>query len=276
MIKVINFHITMACNYHCRFCFAQNYKESELDFKDACRICDKIKDHFAEQGIADGRVNFAGGEPLLCKHIFELLDYCKAIGLSTSIITNGSLLTEQSIAWLGRSGVEMIGISVDSLDADTNIQSGRCTNRQKTLTADRLIQIGKAIKREGMRLKINCCVSRFNHRDDLSPFLSEVQPDRFKILRAYKLEGVNDSESIFVTDEQFAKFCERHKVHSPVLEDACDIECSYAIIYPDGQLLNNGGGQLIQVGKVLETSISNLFATMQFNQEGYDKRYSTA
>ena len=46
----------------------------------------------AEAGFA--KMNFAGGEPVLCPWLPRLVHRTKGIGFSTSVVTNGSLITE--------------------------------------------------------------------------------------------------------------------------------------------------------------------------------------
>ena len=122
--NIINFHITDACNYTCKHCFA-DFKMKDLPLKDAKKVIDSIEMFFRENEIDNGRINIAGGEPLMYRHLDEIIDYIAEKNIKVSIITNGSRLTEERIAaWSGK--VAMIGISVDAINADANIHIGRC------------------------------------------------------------------------------------------------------------------------------------------------------
>ena len=76
----------------CKFCYA-TFDDmrviNQLSKEDSFDILDKLK----QAGLQ--KITFAGGEPLLYKHIKEVIKYSKKIGLVTSIITNGSLLTNE-------------------------------------------------------------------------------------------------------------------------------------------------------------------------------------
>ena len=134
----LNYHITEACNFHCRFCFAK-YKHKKLCPALQLQAVSKI----AECGLFDS-INFAGGEPLLAPNICELIEYAKSKKLSVSLITNGFLLSDKMIESIVPN-LDMIGISVHSLNDKIKIKIGSCTNKQKVLTNERLIQICKKI-----------------------------------------------------------------------------------------------------------------------------------
>ena len=48
---------------------------AELTYEKACLVVDNIVRYSFKNGIQDGRINLAGGEPLLCKYLDELIDY---------------------------------------------------------------------------------------------------------------------------------------------------------------------------------------------------------
>ncbi len=138
MINVINYHLTPNCNYRCVYCFGK-FKKGVPTFEQACKIVDSVNDYFKKNHIVDGRINLAGGEPLSCTYLDDLIDYICECGIKVSVITNGSMLTEEKIkSWAGK--VEMIGLSVDSLKPETNRMIGRCCN-EKTISIEQLAQL---------------------------------------------------------------------------------------------------------------------------------------
>ena len=121
---VINFHITDACNYHCHHCFS-DFKMDDMPLDSVKKVIDSIETYFLDNEISNGRINLAGGEPLVHPELDAIIDYISGKGIEVSLVTNGSLLTEERIeAWAGK--VSMIGISVDAISSNTNIRIGRC------------------------------------------------------------------------------------------------------------------------------------------------------
>lgn len=90
-IQSVHWSMTGNCNYKCRHCFmsASSNKLGELSTK----ACLKIIDNLIECGITN--VSLTGGEPLIRKDFFELLDYMIENGfIIDSIYSNGRLITE--------------------------------------------------------------------------------------------------------------------------------------------------------------------------------------
>lgn len=79
--------ITGRCNLNCKHCYASQYRgEVELGTRDVIRV---LNDAYAE-GVE--HVNFTGGEPILRKDMFKILEECKNIGLSSSLFTNSTII----------------------------------------------------------------------------------------------------------------------------------------------------------------------------------------
>jgi len=92
-IPSVNFHLWEPCNMRCKFCFAtfQDVKQSilpkgHLPKKEAIEVVKKL----AIYGFK--KITFAGGEPLLCPWLPDLMKTAKELGMTTMIVTNGSRL----------------------------------------------------------------------------------------------------------------------------------------------------------------------------------------
>jgi radical SAM family uncharacterized protein len=81
--------LTYNCNLKCSMCpfWKRSYKDTSL--QDEKRIIKALYD----AGVC--LIAFEGGEPLLREDLPEILEYSKALGMSTSIITNGVLLSRK-------------------------------------------------------------------------------------------------------------------------------------------------------------------------------------
>lgn len=230
MTKTFNLHFTDFCNFYCKHCFVKK-NGKELSFEDIKIIGKKLADYKKENNI-NIRVNLAGGEPLLSKNIQSIIDYLCSIGLEVSIITNGYYLTDDFII-NNKNKLSMIGISVDSINHDTNIKIGRCCNNE-TLTKERLVHICKAIKDKGIKLKINTCVTSINKDEDINELLDIVNPNRTKVLRAF----CDDELSIYnISNDDWNII--KAKYNNVLFEDNDFMKISYLIIDSEGNLSKN-------------------------------------
>ncbi len=65
-------------------------------------------------------LGFTGGEPLLRKDLTELLAHARGVGLRTTLMTNGLLITERRARELVDSGLETVFISLDAANPKLN------------------------------------------------------------------------------------------------------------------------------------------------------------
>ena len=63
-------------------------------------------------------IYFCGGEPFLRKDFLDIVKYGKSKGLNCSTISNGYLINEDLAKQIVTSGIDSIGISIDSADRE--------------------------------------------------------------------------------------------------------------------------------------------------------------
>jgi MoaA/NifB/PqqE/SkfB family radical SAM enzyme len=71
--------------------------------------------------MADAYVPFlaiAGGEPLVSRHIWPVLEHAHKRRIHLTLATNGTLLTPETVARLKEVGVKYVEVSIDSMDPD--------------------------------------------------------------------------------------------------------------------------------------------------------------
>lgn len=109
-------HISPVCNLNCKYCFKS--VGGELTFDDARRFIDIVTQIYprADRYIVDMS---GAGEPLLRMDLlFNIAEYCKVLSnkylreFLPTVVTNGTLLTEDAVIRLQSSGV-LFGVSLD-------------------------------------------------------------------------------------------------------------------------------------------------------------------
>lgn len=149
LASTINFHINFKCNADCVFCYRPS--GAELPLEQQLELISLLVP-------TTNRINFAGGEPTLVKHLPRLLAYAKAQGLQTSLITNASVYLANPKKLLEvLPHLDMIGVSVDSIDEETNKKIGR-----PHFTEEQWFYLSLIVKLNGVSLKINTAVCRYN------------------------------------------------------------------------------------------------------------------
>ncbi|MDE7100497.1 MAG: hypothetical protein K2O05_01425, partial [Anaeroplasmataceae bacterium] len=172
--------------------------------------------------------------------------------IEVSMITNGFYLSNEFIKE-NQNKLSMIGLSIDSLNYDTNIRMGRC-EREKTLTKAEIINKCLLIKNIGIKLKINICITSNNKDEDFDDFFKKVNPDRIKILRV--LCNHNETlKSISISDDEWQIVQETFKKYTKIFEDNDYMKSNYIIIDSKGNMTKNN--LHVENNSIFHKSVSN-------------------
>lgn len=266
MYSCINLHFTDFCNFHCKHCFIKK-ENCELSFDKLKIIVDKIYKYFNNNSLK-GRINLAGGEPLMSRNIDSLIEYIASKGIDVSIITNGYYLDDLFIE-KHKTQIKMIGISVDSLNYNTNILIGRCS-KANTLSKEKLIYICNIIKKAGVKLKINTCLSKLNINENFNSFINEIKPDRYKILQMSCDDNDLKNKNNVISNEEAEAFLSRIE-YKYIYESADEMKKSYVIIDSQGNIsTNNSHTSIISI---FDYDLEEAIKLLNIDYENYIKRY---
>jgi radical S-adenosyl methionine domain-containing protein 2 len=230
----------------CKFCYAtfQDVKQSilpkgHLPKEEALKVVHLL----AKVGFK--KITFAGGEPLLCPWLPELISQAKRHGLTTMVVTNGSRLTEEFLI-NNKSILDWIAISIDSLNHETNLKIGRAITGNKPLSKEYYLELINRIKDLGYGLKINTVVNAYNKKENFINFIKKADPKRWKVLQVLPIEGQNDFkvDELIISEECFSNFVDAHKdIECMVPEKNEDITNNYVMVDPAGRFFDNSIGK---------------------------------
>jgi MoaA/NifB/PqqE/SkfB family radical SAM enzyme len=110
----VTMELTYRCNLACQMC-PQTKERSTMTnaFKNELATTDikKLIDELAQMKVKS--LTFTGGEPLLRKDIFEIIQYVKMKQMNCNILTNGALINERMAEGLVKTGADVVSISID-------------------------------------------------------------------------------------------------------------------------------------------------------------------
>jgi len=113
--KALQIHPTRFCNLTCLHCYSSSGPD-QREALGAPLLVDAITEAGAE-GYND--IAFSGGEPILYGDLRRLLEHAKALGMATSLTSNGTLLKGERLARL--EGVtDLLAISLDGVPESHN------------------------------------------------------------------------------------------------------------------------------------------------------------
>ncbi|ENM5933954.1 radical SAM protein [Vibrio mimicus] len=281
---VINYHITEKCNYDCHYCYAKWAKPNELhrNVDEMKRVLSKLAEYFLSPNpiqqqlqYQSVRLNFAGGEPFLLKQrLTDALDYAIELGFKTSIITNGHLISDEFITEHSHK-LQLLGVSYDACQYGVQKQIGRITRSGNVLSVERLKSIFQQVKRHSptTELKINTVVNQFNSREDFTALITDLQPNKWKVLRVLPVFDLIQT----ISDQQSEAFVELHQrvAHCMSVENNESMTNSYLMLSPDGAFFQNGNGSTgyFKSRPLITTSIDVALAEAGFDALKFAQRY---
>jgi len=111
----IQWHLTEKCNLSCRHCYQGERSTDEMPLSDirkvAAEAAEMVSAWSDDYGVDFSRsMNITGGEPLLRRDLYAVLDAIKKEGFDCYLLTNGTLVTKdaaQAFADLGLKGIQV-------------------------------------------------------------------------------------------------------------------------------------------------------------------------
>lgn len=277
-IPTVNYHLWRPCNMKCGFCFASFQDidshilpKGHLGREDSLSVVEML----AEAGFR--KINFAGGEPTLCPWLPDLVSRAWELGLTTSMVTNGSLMSAQ---WLDSVGgrLDWVALSIDSVDPNTLLRMGRTIRSGPMSERDYLCRIDM-LKERGIRVKVNTVVTRSNLMEDLTDFIIKAQPERWKLLQVLSVDGQNDltvaghiiSEDEFGRHVRLNRRVETHGV-TLVPENNDLMKGSYVMVDPAGRFFDNVVGRHTYSPSVLEVGVDRALSEVSVDSQKFLSR----
>lgn len=107
----IMFELTYKCNFRCPHCYLPgSHKEKrELSTEQIFSVLEQLK------GMGVYNIGFSGGEPLVRRDIFDILDYAYRCGFKFGLLTNGYSINEKIADRLKKVNVIKVDITFNSL-----------------------------------------------------------------------------------------------------------------------------------------------------------------
>ena len=250
--KAVNWHCFKACNYGCRFCYArfEDLKATPaMAENEGCQLLEQL----AAAGVE--KINFVGGEPMLHPHIRAWIIHAKAVGLVTSIVSNGTGIDRAFLSAM-KGHLDWVGLSIDASTDALHADLGRGEKKELRNGMSghlaRTLPVADLLHEFGVGVKLNTVVTALNQDDDMSAVVRRIRPDRWKIFQALRIEGENDDDilDLEVADAAFNAYVERHRSALADLKDVTVVAenneamlGTYAMIDPLGRVYTNAEGR---------------------------------
>lgn len=214
---------TLRCNAGCPFCGSRCgaqpiYQEADADT--VIKAFESVARAYNPNSIM---VNVTGGEPLLREDLFLVMDKVHQLGFPWGIVTNASLITDETIKAMKQSGMKTISISLDALFEEHEkmrklpgafsriIDSIRALDREKFLDS---IQITTVVNRENI-----------GSLEKMLSFFRQLPVDSWRLAIVDPIGRCEEHRELLLQGEdlkEFFAFLDRNKYNAkPILTTSC-------------------------------------------------------
>ena len=153
----VHLDITWRCNEDCVHCYLDHDGIGEMNTAEIKGVIRQL----ADAGVFF--LTISGGEPLMRRDCFELLEYARSLRFNVKLKTNAVLIGEAAAARLRELGIEQIQVSVYSDRAEVHDAiTKRPGSLERTLTAIRFL------KTQGLKVSITNVLMQPNFADGLA------------------------------------------------------------------------------------------------------------
>lgn len=170
------FELTPVCNMDCKMCYvrlSRQEQEARSPLAEAeCWL--KLAREAKDAGML--YLLLTGGEPFLHPQIRQIMEGLHQMGLLISVNSNGTMIGEDTVAWLKNCPPVRINISLYGASDETYAQlCGNPKGFTQTLNAIRLL------KEAGISVKLNCSLTPYNAKD--LPKMAEIAKQNDLVLQ---------------------------------------------------------------------------------------------
>jgi len=200
----LSWNITHMCNRNCRHCQVNSVEHSDkndhlkwLPMSDAFKVAEKLSSNNIEY------VGIAGGEPTLVPYLEALVEYAsKQCGIELELVTNGILLTEESVFALAQN-LKKVATSLDVDDMSPTAVFGRGLFQVETVK--RTINL---FKKYGISVEVKTLIPgsvNTNRLEQIVETVAEFGASEIQLRQWFKSEGleIEFPRGLATTDEQF-------------------------------------------------------------------------
>ncbi len=193
---------TLRCNAKCKHCGSRagevcGFKD-ELTAEEIENVLQSIANKYDASKIL---LNITGGEPLIRKDLFEVMDFAKKLGYHWGMTTNGILINDDVIQKMKDTKMATISISIDGMEKSHDEFRGVDGSYKKIIE-----NIQKLKKAEFLDcLQVTTVVNKSNIKelDEMYNKMKELDIDSWRIVNIDPIGRASDNENLLLDNKDY-------------------------------------------------------------------------
>lgn len=192
--------LTLRCNEHCLHCgsWCGDVKSEELSVEQYRTFLEQLK----EDMTVDGKMLcITGGEPLLRKEFFEIMEIADKLGFKWGMTSNATLINDEVARDLRRVGMGTISVSIDGLEETHDAFRQTPGGYKKAMNGiESLLRVGGF-----QAVQITTVVTHQNigQLDELFKIFNEMDIDSWRVINMEPMGRAKNHPELILTPEDY-------------------------------------------------------------------------
>ncbi len=207
-LRALFFEVTLRCNARCEHCGSSCGDIVQKDEITKEEI-EKVLEEIITVGHKDPRtimINITGGEPLVRKDLFEIMDYANKLGYPWGMTTNGMLIDEKVVKKMEETNMGSISVSLDGLK-ETHESFRRVPGSyEKILKGLKLMLKSPVIK----IVQVTTCVNKKNidELEEIYKMLYDIGIRNWRVMKVDPIGRARDNDDILLDKDGIKRMVE--------------------------------------------------------------------
>lgn len=201
-LKQLFWETTLRCNAKCKHCGSRageniNLKD-ELTTEEIKTALQSIANKYNASEIL---INVTGGEPLIRKDLFEVMEFANCLGYPWGMTTNGILINDEIILKMKKAGMTTISISLDGMEKSHDEFRG------VKGSYSRIIENIKKLKKANFLnyLQITTVVNKLNinELEEMYIKMKELEINSWRIVNMDPIGRAEDNKNLALSNDDY-------------------------------------------------------------------------
>lgn len=193
--------VTSRCNARCEHCGSRcdgNMQGEEVSAEDLKRTLKDIAEHYDPYYIY---LNVTGGEPLMRKDLFDIVNYAVSLGYRWGMTTNGMLINEKMFKKIEEAKMSTVSVSIDGLK-ETHESFRKVPNSfEKIIDGIKMMLNSDVIKIVQVTTVVN--KKNMHELEDIYNLLLDIGVRHWRVVNCDPIGRANDNSEILLDMEDY-------------------------------------------------------------------------
>ncbi|MDO8609620.1 MAG: radical SAM protein [bacterium] len=193
----------MNCNFFCKHCGSsagRKFFKGELTTKEIKDVFKDVADHYNPKKIM---IAITGGEPLVRKDLFEVMEYVSSLGFPWGMVTNGFLVTKEIVQKMKKAGMRTVVVSIDGIGVIHDTFRGMKNAYEHAIRAVKLLAEEKFL--DDLQITTTIHKGNFHLLDKMYDEFSKLPITSWRVFNVDPIGRAEDNKNLLLDGPQLKK-----------------------------------------------------------------------